>query len=115
MEGLTGLLPIVIEICVPVVVVLIGWIIKKLAKKLEAEELVKREELIDKLVLTAVTYIEKITRTLEIKHAQTLASEDKLAKAVQHIRVELRKHNLPEIAGKLLEARVESALLRNNI
>jgi hypothetical protein len=110
-----GALPVILEIAVPVLVALIGWVVRQLVKKYKLEEYINQEELIDRLVVTAVTSVEKLARTLETKHSQRLESGEKLAKAISYIRNEMNRLGLTEMAAEVLKARVEAALLQYQI
>jgi hypothetical protein len=115
MEGLADLLPVVIEIAVPIVVVLISWVVRRLVKKYKLQEYINQEELIEKLVLTAVNYAEKYSQSLNKYYNKPLDGVNKMKEAISYIEKEIEKLGLTKITKKSLTARIEAALFSYNI
>lgn len=110
MDGLWSILPLVIEIAVPALLVLIGWGVRAFVKKLGAEEQINVDHLIEQIVERAVDCIEQLSETAKKHGKEAIASEDKLASAIQLINQELECLNLPKIVGSLLKMKVEAYL-----
>lgn len=110
MESLIGILPTVIEICVPIITLLIAWGVRKLAKKLDVEEKINVEHLIDMVCEQAIGYVEKLDKNLQKIHEQHMESGDKLAKAIDVATKELRRLGITKITADILVEKIEALL-----
>ena len=109
------LLLILLQICTPLLVALIGWGVKALVNKLDAAALVDLDKLTNDIVLQAVAAVEQLSMTLEKNNEVALASNDKLAKAMVFINQQLEAMGLKKIAAELLKQKIEAVLFNNTI
>jgi hypothetical protein len=110
MEGLWSILPVVIEITLPVIVLLVAWICKKVAKKLDLQNKQQLDVVIESIVRRAVEAVEQLARVAKKRGDEAMTSNNKLARAVDLILIELKAMGLPELAKVALTARVEACL-----
>jgi len=110
MESLIGVLPTIIEICVPILTLLVAWTVRKLAKKLDIENKINIEHLIDMVCKQAIGYVEKLDKNLQKMHNEKLESGDKLAKAIEIVTKELKLLGLTKITSDILVEKIEALL-----
>lgn len=113
MDILWSILPIVLEIAIPVVLVLIAWAVRALVKKLNVEQMINTEELIDKIVGRAVDCVEQLD-VIARKKGESINSDNKLGTVLRLVEQELRHLNLPKLTGEILRTKIESYLQRRD-
>ena len=109
-QSFTGVLPLLIEICIPVVVILIAWGVRKLVKKMGMEEKINTEALIDLATRRSVQYVEQWSNNLEKFHDEKVLSGDKLAKAVDCVREEIKRLGLKDLAEGVIVTKIEAII-----
>ena len=110
MDALWNLLPLILEAAIPVIVILLGWGVRALAKKLGVEEQLNVDALVDSIVGRAVLGLEQLSELAQKQGKAALTSEEKLATAVRLISDEMKILKLPELTGELLRIKVEAYL-----
>lgn len=110
MEGLWSVLPIVLEILLPVIGVVLTWLLTLLVKKLKLQNNINVDMIIEHVVGRAVEAVEQLAAVAKKKGDAALSSGDKLAKAVAIVEAELRAMKLPGLAAEVISARVEAYL-----
>lgn len=111
LETLSGILPVIIEICTPILMILIGYLVRKLAQKLEVEKTIETDKLIDNISNRAIKYIEKLDKNLQKSHQAKLESGDKLTSAIDIVVNELEKLGIVDVTTEVLVQKIEAALL----
>ena len=109
-SSFTGVLPFVIEICIPIITLLIAWGVRKLVMKLKMEDKINTEILIDIATERSIQYIEQWSTNFENIHDEKVESGDKLAKAVDCVREELKRLGLKDLAEGMIITRIEAII-----
>jgi len=111
LKSLSVILPMIIEICTPILVILVGYLVRKMAQKLEVEKTIEVDKLIDNICNRAINYVEKLDKNLRKFTNKRMESGDKLTKALDIATKELEDIGLIKVTTDVLVQKIESSLL----
>jgi hypothetical protein len=103
------ILPLILEIAIPILLVLIGIAVRKLTKNLDAGYREKIEGLINDAVAQGVGYAEQIAAQ-KAKENEEIHGEEKQYIAIEYIINELRKRGITDAVTEDLRNRIEAYL-----
>jgi hypothetical protein len=114
MEGLWSILPVVISIIAPALTLLVAWVCRKIATKLDIQNTHHLDALIDAIVRRATDAVEQLSQAAKKRGDAAIASGDKLAMAIGMVLAELKVLGLPELAEAVITERIEAYLRINS-
>lgn len=112
MEIFASILPVVLNVLLPVITVLVAWGVRQLVKKLDVESKVKVDELVDKVVARAVDCVEQLNQVSAKLNQPVGSSQDKLVHAINIVAGELQTLGITQVTGDIIRTKIEAYLQR---
>jgi len=115
MDSFWNVLPVVIEIVLPALTLLVVWVCRKFAKKLDLQNTEQLDVVVECVVRRAVDAVEQLAQTAKKQGEAAMTSNNKLARAIDLTLEELKALGVTELAKTALTARIEACLQTKKI
>lgn len=106
----TNVFPVVVTILTPVVLVIVGRVMQKLASKWHLDNLLTYENKVDDLVVKGIQAVEQKSLAAVAKGGEPTPGEKKLDEALKFVNAQLDALGLPQKASAELQMLIESHL-----